>query len=527
MSGQNRSLSLLAILALMLACVPAFSADRDKEKNSNKEKEKREKTKSRPENPADIFKPTSEFEAKEAKDHDYMKELEAEVEARKVPLPEAMNMELAWYSPHIKTAEAGKIVRGWIKNEFVLLETDKKYLIAVRREDGVERWRCELNEEIRYAPCVSRNNVVVNCNNNLIAIEKTTGEIRWRLMPRFVMSNEPLVIDPPAYPREYTKAWTNLESIYVGGWDGRIYNLTVRGRMVSYVKGKLLDEGLAAPEFDLFYTWHKTPSSRGIISAPIKVRENTLYYAADDQNVSAVTRDGEEREPYFMLDKPSTGVTVTGSNIANLTNSTLTSVYIGARDNNVYCLDRLTLKKKWAYPAGYQAVGNIMADEPATPYVYIATNNGKLNALQITPAKASTKTTADQAETFEHAWSIPGEGAITASPSTVYIGLKRNEDHAGFSGIAAVDKATGKVLWKVDDEKPFFVNYIEFHNSWSNPADQARVFAITADNRIVALKEKARDTGIPKPKEPAKEEPKAPGKKKEAPKAEGDKPADK
>ncbi|HYF50124.1 MAG TPA: PQQ-binding-like beta-propeller repeat protein [Planctomycetota bacterium] len=528
MSGQNKRLTLLAILGLMLAAAPAFSAD--KEKDSNKEKAKKEKTKSKPENPADIFKPTPGYEAKEGAERDYMRELEAEVEARKVPLPAEMNLELAWYSPHIKAAEAGKILRGWVRGEFILLETDKRLLIAVRREDGVERWRCELNEEIRYAPCVSRNNVVVNCNNYLIAIEKNTGEIRWRLLPRFVMSNEPLVIDPPAYPREYTKAWTNLESIYVGGWDGRIYNLTVRGRMVHYVKGRLLDEGLAAPEFDLYPTWHKSPSSRGIISAPIKIRDNTLYYTADDQNVSAVTRDGEEREPYFMLDKPSTGITVTGSNLASLTNSTLFSVYVGARDNNVYCLDRLTLKKKWAYPAGYQAVGNIMADEPATPLVYIPTENGKVNALRVTPSKAPTKTTPEVPESFEEAWAVPGAGVITASPTTAYIGLKRQADHPGFSGIVAVDKNTGKTLWKVNGETPYFVDYLEFHNSWSNPSEQARVFAITADNRIVALKEKPRDTGVQKPKEEKKEEvPVAPKKKdeKKADEAAGDKPADK
>jgi len=270
MSGQIKSFSILAILAsLMLAAGTLPAAEKEKKPKEKKDKEK--KPKSEPENPADLFKPTPEQEAKEGQTADYMKKLEEEVASRAVPLPSEMNLEVGWYSPHIKVKEAGQIIKGWVREELILLETDKKTLIAVRREDGVERWRCELKDAVRYAPAVSRNNVVVNVNNNLIAIEKTTGEIRWSLTPRFEMSNEPLVIDPPAYPKEYTKAWQTLENIYVGGFDGRFYNVTVRGRMVDYVKAPIGKEGLAAPEFDLYYTWHKTLKSRALIFIGSKI----------------------------------------------------------------------------------------------------------------------------------------------------------------------------------------------------------------------------------------------------------------
>jgi outer membrane protein assembly factor BamB len=526
MSGQIKSFGILAILAsFMLAAGTLPAAEKEKKPKEKKDKEK--KPKSAPENPADLFKPTPEQEAKEGQTADYMKTLEQEVAQRSVPLPSEMNLDVAWYSPHFDAEENGKIIKGWVREELILLETDKKTLIAIRREDGVERWRCELKDAIRYGPAVSRNNVVVNINNNLVAIEKTTGEIRWSLTPRFQMSNEPLIIDPPAYPKEYVKQWQTLENLYVGGWDGRFYNLTVRGRMVDYVRAPIGKDGLSAPEFDIYYTWHKTLKSRGMITQPTKIRDSIMYYAADDNNVYATNREAEDRDPYYMLDKPSTGVTVTGSTAANVSNSTLSSLYIGARDNNVYCLDRLTLKKKWAFAAGVMPVGNIMADEPATPYVYVATEDGKLHALLVSPAKAPTKTTAETPESYSHAWEVSGAGAISASPSTVYVGLRHEKDHAAYNGVAAVDKASGRVLWSSEGgEKAFFTSYIEYQNSWTNAAQPMRLYAITSDNRIVALREKQRDTGVQVVKAleaekpaPTKPEPKKP--------AGGDKPADK
>ena len=511
MSGQANKWAVSVVL-LATICVAACAADKDEKKSKDKKKDKDTKP-----TPAELFTPSKEFEAKEARNRNIAQEIEEQVAARAVPVPAEMQLDVDWYSPHINLQRDGKVTKGWVIDDVILLETDKKNLICVRRNDGVERWRCELTDAIRYTPSVSRNNVVVNVNNHLVSISKDNGYIRWKLLPNFVMSCSPLVIDPPAYPKDYTRDWKNLETIYVGSWDGRFHAMYVRGRLSYYMRNITKSDEFSAPEFDLFYSWHKTHKDRGVITSNIVLKDNILTYSADDQKVYAVTREGAEREPYFMLGQPVTGTTVKASLVANVTNSFLNSIYVGARDNYVYCLDRLTLKKKWAWAAGYPAVGNILSDEAATPMVYVATSNGMLNALQVQSSRTS-KGQPETPETFSQAWQVPGEGAIEVSPDTVYVGTGRNASAGSFGGITAVDKTSGKVRWKVDGG--FFTQYLESHTGWGAANSETRIYTITADNRLIALKEKIRDTGvrvanIPQPEEqpkmPTKKQPKADG----------------
>jgi len=500
---------ILAVLALLAAV--CFAAEKgDKAKAGDDRKAPAEPSTSAKDRPAEEKgRGTAEKAAT-----DFTKEIEAEAEARAVPLPPEMELDLEWYSPRLDASSFGKIVKGWVGEDLVLLETDKHSLFCVRRSDGVETWVCSLTDSIRYSPSVTRNNVVVNVNNNLVGIQRESGFVRWRLQPNFVMSCAPLVVDPPAYPKQYTKEWKNLETVYVGGWDGRFYCMFVRGRMTLFVRHIIETDNFSAPEFDLYDAWHKTHKERGIISTNIVLKDNILYYAADDHNVYAVTREALEREPYYALGVPCTGVTVTASSAANVANSLLSSLYFGAHDNYVYCLDRLTLKKKWAYASGYTPCGNITADETATPMAYVACTDGELHALQLQPARSS-KGQPETPESFSHAWSVKGgTGVVTTGPDVVYVGWDRDAALNSYKGVMAVEKATGKVLWQ-SPKSEFFQQFLEFQNSWDNPKLAARVYTITADNRLVSLRERVRKTGliVVKAPEPEPEAPKMIGKK--------------
>ncbi|MCZ7646851.1 MAG: PQQ-binding-like beta-propeller repeat protein [Planctomycetota bacterium] len=404
----------------------------------------------------------------------------AEIEGRKVILPGGLHLELEWYSPVVEAGQAGRIVRGWVEGEYVLLETDRQNLICVLRKDGTEKWRLVLEKPIRYRPCVSRNNVVVNVDNFLVAIEKRTGEVRWRLLPKFVMSTAPLVVDPPAYPKEYKPEWQDLERVYVGAWDGRIHALTVRGRLAQY------STALAAPEFDLFYTWHKTHETRGIITMPLKAYEDQFYYACDDSNVYAVTRDAETRAPYKLQGAPCTNVTVDTLNL-----------YVGAQDYYVYAIDRLTLRKKWTYACGGLTKGNIYADEPAQRrFVYVPTAKEGVHALEIRSASGGGSSALVTPESFEVAWKVPGvDGVASASEKVVYLGSAPTSEFPGYKGVTAVDKQTGKVLWKTDELKNPARFYLEFHNAWRDENRLMRIFAVTEDNRLLSFKEPKAEYG--------------------------------
>ena len=408
----------------------------------------------------------------------------AEIEGRRVIIPPDLNMDLDWYSPVVNLKEAGKITRGWVAGDLILLETAKFNLIAVRREDGTERWRCVLNEPLRYEPTYSKNNVVVNVNNFLVGIDKDTGDIRWRLLPDFAMSNTPIVIDPPAYPRKYEKPWSNMESIYVGDWKGRLQSLWVRGHLREYVK-----DSLSAAEFDLYPVWHYTHPDRGVPTTAPKMVEDYIYYAADDRNVYGISRDRKILDPYVLQGLPSTPVTLTSTNL-----------YVGCRDYSVYALDRLTLKKKWTYPVGGPIKGTIYADEPdKVSLVMVPTENDGIHAVKVfRSANSGEKLKEGEKRDFtpEHTelgWKHAGDGVIGASADTMYIGEGKAPDFRGYAKVTAIDKESGEVKWSSASEGVSF--YIEFTNSWRKRDQALRLYAVTADNRLLSFKEKKVDAG--------------------------------
>lgn len=390
-------------------------------------------------------------------------------------LPAPAGMEVEWQSV---PSSAGTPIKGWVREDLILLETDAHSLIAIRRVDGFHLWHCYLEGAIKFTPSVSRSNVLVNVNNYLMAIDKRGGNIRWKLTPDFIMSADPLLVDPPLYPTEYTKNWQNLETIIVPGWDSRMHSLWSRGHMSTLIKGIRPGEDVIAPNFDLFKQWLK-PNKNGAFNLfPTRLRDEMLYYTADNNLLYATNLNGEEQEPYYMMGNACTELTVTNS-----------SIYVGARDTYVYCLDRLLMKKKWAFIPGKLAKGTIFADDPQTPYVYVPLEDNTVHAVQVIPAKPARKNDFETPERFAESWSIPGEGVVTAGPKYVYIGTGRVGDHA-FKSVTAVDKETGKAAWTESSAAQF----LEYPNNWSMRNSGARLYALSGDGRVISYKENKRNT---------------------------------
>ncbi len=404
-----------------------------------------------------------------------------EVEGRKVVVPPDLNMALDWYAPRI-AVENGLVVKGWVKKDIILLLTDKNMLVCINRADGTEKWRADLTDAPRYEPAVSRSNIIVNIKNYLVAIHKRTGRIRWRMLPKFVMSTSPMVIDPAAYPKLYTNKWQDMESMYVPTWNGRFHAMTVQGRVSKLMTVRRRYDNLATPEFTFHYAWHHTHETRGVVTAPLGHHEGTLYYIADDGKVYGVTRDDESIEPYMMQDKPCTELTVDATNC-----------YVGCRDFSVYALDRLTLRKKWTHPLGTLPKGRIFSDEPGLiSYVYAATVEHDIVAIKVHRIQKLKMYAVP--EHAEEAWTLHGyQGAIGASEKVIYLGDEEVKGFRGFKKVAAVDKETGKVLWKSASKGVAF--YLEFQNAWRSPDQPLRLYTVTKDNRLLSFKERKYDAG--------------------------------
>src|SRR5205823_12408268 len=95
------------IVLLAFAGTATFAADKEKDKGKEEKvkTKKDDKLKSEPRTPADLFKPTPEFEAKEQKARNIGEQIEAEVAARAVPIPAEMSLDVDWYSPHLDAAK--------------------------------------------------------------------------------------------------------------------------------------------------------------------------------------------------------------------------------------------------------------------------------------------------------------------------------------------------------------------------------------------------------------------------------------
>jgi outer membrane protein assembly factor BamB len=384
-------------------------------------------------------------------------------------------MEMEWQS----ATSGGAATRAWVKDDLVLTVSGNT-LTAINRADGFHKWNCALDGEIKFAPSVSRANVLVNVNNYLIAIDKRGGNVRWKLGTDFIMSAEPVLIDPPLYPSEYTREWQNLESIYVPGWDSRLHAYWSRGRLATLIKGFRREDDVIAPTYDLFKQWLKANRNGAFTLMPVRLRDNMLYYTADNNYVYAISRDGEEQEPYFMMGPACTDITTTAG-----------SLYVGSRDGFVYCLDRLTMRKRWSMSPGSQSRGTIFADEPQTPLVYIPLEEGNVQAMRISPARVPAKGGPEIPERITEFWKVKGEGTVSAGPLFVYIGDGKVGDRA-YKSVSAVDKSTGKIVWTLSSA----AQYLEYQNNWSNRDSGARIYALNADGRVVSYKEKRRDTGV-------------------------------
>jgi outer membrane protein assembly factor BamB len=362
----------------------------------------------------------------------------AEYEGRKVIMPPDLPLDLDWYSPAVDPEASGLIVRGWVAKDLVLLETDKNFLIAVRRSDGTERWRMKMLGPLMFEPIVTSHNVFACVKNYLTAIEKRSGEERWRILPKFPMSSAPYIAEPPMYPNKYTKEWIPLEHIFTGTWNNYIQCFQVRARLYDYVRTKLNDPVVQAPQYDLYYLYQKSLRLEKslILQSPVMM-DDIVYYASDDKRIRAISRDGEDRESFLMQGEPSTNM--------RLSTNTL---YIGARDCYFYALDRLTLRRKWIYAPGVVPTGTVYSDEaPEKPlYVFPVTSDKVVHALEITPAKAATKTSFAEPESFKLLWNLnDAEGVVTAGERKVYLGYGVAPNFRGYKKVCAVLKDSGKV----------------------------------------------------------------------------------
>src|SRR5262249_6844 len=126
-------------------------------------------------------------------------------------------------------------------------------------------------------------------------------------------------------------------------------------------------------------------------------------------------------------------------------------LFVGSANGNVYALDAATGCTYWTYNAGFPVRTAISVDDK-TNTLYFGDRRTNAHAVDAVTGKGVWKTRPD-----EHPI-VPITGAPTLSGGVLYVPMTTNEDAAAADPryecckqrgtLAAIDAATGKVLWK-------------------------------------------------------------------------------
>ena len=143
--------------------------------------------------------------------------------------------------------------------------------------------------------------------------------------------------------------------------------------------------------------------------------------------------------------------TVLGGSIKGTPTVTKDSVYVGATDHKIYCLDKATGKVKWAYPTGGDVASKVLVVNDS---VYVGASDGKLYALT---TKGKLK------------WTFVAKEGIYSSPvySEGLILFGCND-----SSFYAVDAESGQQRWVCEEPeytievKPFVADGAVYFGAW-------------------------------------------------------------
>ena len=268
-----------------------------------------------------------------------------------------------------------KTVTPSVSKDFVFTGTDKG-LCTIERETGKIKWEKKIGE-VSSEPVITSDSVIVSCSNGAIcAFDIDSGEEKWTYS-----------FDDVTYVSD-----VHRDKIYIGSGK-MLYAFDVRLKEI---------------------TWQY--ATEGMITAPPKINDNTVYVGSWDGNIYAVDSiSGDLRWKYE-----------TGWGIDSTPDVSDGTVFVGSLDNNFYALEEETGELKWAFTCK-----SAIHSSPVIygEYVFFGSDDGRFYALN--------KEDGDLEWSFTPGYSINNDNAnnyittpILSSPvaenGVVYFGAKGN-----------------------------------------------------------------------------------------------------
>ena len=242
---------------------------------------------------------------------------------------------------------------------------------------GDVKWKLQTGSKIFSSPAVYRNNVYIGSeDHNLYAIDKTTGKLLWKFKTGGAVHSSPAV-------------YKNV--VYFGSYDGFYYALNAT---TGKLKWKFKTGG------------EKKVGSKGLWT----MKPGTMYM--DDLYD-------------FFLSSP----------VLDLNNRGL-SIYFGSSDGNLYALNAITGKKKWAFKTN-----GLIHTSPALYQgkVYFGSWDTFLYAVDAKTGKLQWKFETGKQPVYHVLEGI--QSSPTCADGRVYFGSRDGYFYA-------LDAANGKTIWK-------------------------------------------------------------------------------
>jgi outer membrane protein assembly factor BamB len=324
---------------------------------------------------------------------------------------------------------------------------DDGRLRALAAATGEVRWELETGGALRARPTASGGALFVHSDDGfLYALEADSGNLRWRArVAAGAIERIPLGAKGGRYNHYASSALPAGETVYVGGFDGRLYALDAAS-------------GAGRWQFRAGDTIAGTPAAAG----------KRIFFGSFDGHVYAL--DAASGEELWRYD---TGAPVVSSPLIHAGR-----VIIGSRSYDLLALDAGTGTLDWKYYYWFSWVESSAVERDGIAYV--GSSDGQL-------------VVALDAATGEERWRFDSGGSAWSQPavtdSTVFIGTVGVADYmvAHEAGLFALDRKTGRPRWHHPLTRPGTAGHWGFGASCA--VDETQVYVAGIDGIVRAFRQ--------------------------------------
>jgi outer membrane protein assembly factor BamB len=246
---------------------------------------------------------------------------------------------------------------------------------------GDVKWKLQTGGKIFSSPIVYNNVVYVGSgDNNLYAVDKTSGHILWKFKTGGAVHSTPAV-------------YKNV--VYFGSYDGFYYALNAKTGKLKW-KFKTGGEKSVGSKG----LWTMKPADMYMddlydffLSSPVlnlNDHDLTVYFGSSDGNLYSLNALTGKKKWSFKTN----GIIHTSPALYK------GNIYFGSWDTFLYAIDAQTGKLKWKFETGKQPVYHVLEGIQASPtcadgMVYFGSRDGYFYALDSGTGKAAWKYAAD------------------------------------------------------------------------------------------------------------------------------------